>query len=217
MAKPGRKSDGSWILDLLRGKPGIVNVYAVRSLVTSCEWVRPREWNREMVELAIEALSDSTVPLEVELAVQWARYQWYADTGGVDKAGEAIEWILRQNLPRHDRLTWEWEFVWFHAFSGRSADSARERARIAEGLMPSRLTYGESREVWKCRAAIAACEGRIEEARNAAAKAVSFARSDKSYAAGLLKALEFDLAELIEGCNAGRNAGRLSARVNPES
>jgi hypothetical protein len=167
----------------------------MKSLFTACQWIRPREWNNDLVTIAVE--TDATLPLEGQMAVQWVRYQWYADTGDNDKAREAIEWILRQDLPRADRLTWEWEFVWLMAFSLRSGDGARERASIAERLTPPRLTNGESREVWKGRAAIAACEGRIDAARDAAVKAVAFAKADKRYPAALLRALESDLMELL--------------------
>lgn len=71
--------------------------------------------------------------------------------------------------------------------------------RIAQELTPAVLSGGQSIEVWKFRAGIAACEGRVDDARGAASKAVSFAKSEKSYAAGLARALEEDLTELTKG------------------
>lgn len=71
--------------------------------------------------------------------------------------------------------------------------------RVAQELKPAVLSGSQSIEVWKCRVEIAACEGRMDDVREAASKAVSFAKSERSYAAGLVRALEEDLADLIEG------------------
>jgi hypothetical protein len=80
--------------------------------------------------------------------------------------------------------------------------------RVAQELTPTVLSGSESIEVWKSKAGIAACEGRIDDASEAASNAVSFAKSEKSYAAGLARALEDDLAELIEGLRAAARSQR---------
>lgn len=196
--RPGAKSDGGWLFDLARGKAGTIQLYAIKSLVASCDWLRPREWDHRLVQIAHEPAA-SGLPQEVDRLVHWVRYQWCADTGDVEEARRALEWTLRQQLSPVERITWAWEAVWFHAFSLRDAVGAREMQRIAQELTPAVLSGSESIEVWKCRAGIAACEGRMGDARDAAAKAASFAKSEKSYAAGLARALEEDLTELIEG------------------
>jgi hypothetical protein len=199
--RPASKSDGGWLFDLVRGKAGTVQLYAIKSLVASCDWLRPREWDHRLVQIADEPAA-SGLPQEVDRLAHWVRYQWCADTGDIERAREALEWMLRQQLSPAERMTWAWEAVWFHAFSLKDAAGAREMQRIAQELTPAVLSGSQSIEVWKCRAEIAACEGRMDDAREAASKAVSFATSEKSYAAGLGRALEEDLAELIEGPHA---------------
>lgn len=196
--RPGTKSYGGWLFDLARGKAGTIQLHAIKSLVASWDWLRPREWDRRLVQIA-DDLAAPGLPQEVDRLVHWVRYQWSADTGDVEKARQALEWTLRQQLSPAERITWAWEAVWFHAFSLRDAAGAREMQGIAQELTPAVLSESESIEVWKCAAGIAACEGRIGDARDAAAKAVSSAKSEKSYAAGLARALEEDLTELIEG------------------
>jgi hypothetical protein len=70
--------------------------------------------------------------------------------------------------------------------------------QVAEKITPTVLGPTQSIGVLKCRAAIAAYERRLDDAREAASTAVQIAKSEKSYAAGLAKALEDDLAELME-------------------
>ena len=205
--RPGAKSDGGWLFDLARGKAGIVQLYAIKSLVASCDWLRPREWDHSLVQIALDEPADLGLPQEVDRLVHWVRYQWYADTGNVERAGEALEWTLRQDLSPAHRLGWAWDAVWFQAFSLRDAAGARAMQGVAQQLTPAVLSGSESIGVWKSKAGIAACEGRIDDASEAASNAVSFAKSDKSYA-GLAKALEDDLAELIERFHAAAESQR---------
>jgi hypothetical protein len=183
----------------------MVNLYAMKYLTVSLQWMRPREWDPGLVGLALDESAglDSSWPLEIKWLVHWTRYQWHADIGEVDKAGDAIRWILGHQVRSADQVSWEWEYVWFLAFSLRDVEGARARARIAEGRTPSRLSDGQCSTVLKCRAAIAACEGRFEDASDSAAKALSLAKTDKGYSEGLVRALAFDLDELISSC---RNA-----------
>ncbi len=213
--RPGAKSDGGWLFDLARGKVGIVQLFAIKSLVASCDWLRPREWDERLVQIALDEPAGLGSPQEVDRLVHWVRYQWYADTGNVEKATAALEWTLRQDLSAADRLLWAWEAVWFQAYSLRDAAGALAMQHIAQELTPAVLSGSESIEVWKSKAGIAACQGRIDDASEAASNAVSFAKSEKSYSGGLAKALEDDLAEFIKGCEAA--VSQRPSRNTPET
>ena len=78
---------------------------------------------------------------------------------GDEKAREALEWILRQQLPPAERMTWAWEAVWFHAFSLGDAAAAREMQRVSQELTPAVLSGSQSIEVWKCAAEIGGLRG----------------------------------------------------------
>jgi hypothetical protein len=205
-SKAGTSSDGLRLFDLVRGKPGIIQLYAIESLIC-CDWLRPREWDDRLVQIALGRPAGVGLPLEVDMAVHWVRYQWCADSGDVEKAAKSLQWILQQDLSATDRLTWAWEAVWFQAFSRKDAAEARAMQGVAQGHTPVVLTAIESIQIWKSKAGVAACEGRVDDAREAALNAVSLAKSERSYAAGLTKALEDDLAGLIRGMG---NVTRLS-------
>jgi hypothetical protein len=121
-------------------------------------------------------------------------YRRYADSGAVDQAEQALKEMLALPLSRDQRMSWEWEAVWFYAFSRRNSHEARQREQIADTCDPIPT---QQSQVWKARAALAALEGRTAEARDLAAKALTCAESELSDSRALLKALHDDLAEVI--------------------
>ncbi len=196
------RSDGFRLLELaLRKKAGLRRI-AIHSLLASYDELRPRQWDRGLVALALDESirpSSSSAP---ELLLHYIRYQWYADTGDTDRAGRALDWILGQRLTVSEQLTWRWETVWFQAFSRKNAENARAQRLLAEALSQAGK---QGSVVWKAEAAIAACECRHADARVAVENALSCMASEKCLPTALARALESDLLSLLD---AREDAGR---------
>jgi hypothetical protein len=129
---------------------------------SSISGLRPREWNPELVKRALSGGEPTWLS-------QWFAYSWYADTGGIREAADALEWILEQPLPRVDHAIWKYEAAWFEVFSRGDLEAARERLKVAERCPSDPDTESSA---WKARAAIAAAECRFEDAIGAVRQAV---------------------------------------------
>jgi Zn-dependent protease len=53
-SRDGISTDGKLLLDLARGKADIYRIDAINSLISSCEWLRPRDWDRNFVQIALD-------------------------------------------------------------------------------------------------------------------------------------------------------------------
>jgi hypothetical protein len=193
------RSDGRSLLELVGGKPGLLREYAIFSLISSNGELRPREWDKGLVELALDTSIEVSPPLDLEATLQFVRYQRSADLDDIDEARAALGSLLRQGLPHEGQLMWEWESAWFHAFSLKDIEGARKQQCVAAGMMQEGDFKNASLQIdkWKVEAAIAALEGRFCDARLAASEALSCATSDRSYPAALVRALESDISQLI--------------------
>ncbi len=187
------KSDGRHIVEILCGKTALLRLAAMWSLTCATSRLRPRQWDPGLVSLALNDSVSIRQP-GIESTVHWLSYNWCADTGRTACASDSLGWLLSERATETDRRFAFWEAVWFEVFSNNNVSAARERLEMAEqfaGDIPAFMT-------WKARAAIAAAEGRHEEANNFAAKAVSSIESESTISPGLSQAIEDDLNELLE-------------------
>jgi hypothetical protein len=194
-ARYGLKTDGYLLFELITGRKGIRRLLAINSLLSSSDEFHPREWDAGLVELALDESVKINRPFAVDPLLLYIRYQRFADTGAVDPARDALAEILRQPLSKAERFIWQWEAVWFEAFSAGNVEAAREMELRSEQQAP----VATGAQVWKAKAAIAARQGRMKEAREAANKALSCCQGEPGYTAALIRALREDLDELLAG------------------
>lgn len=189
------KTDGWQIVQLLRGRTTFLRSVAAGALMSGSE-NRPREWDPALLSVALDGLdSGEAMDSKVRSVLLWLRYNWCADTGRVSDAGDAIESLISGGATKSDRWNAQWEAVWFEIFSNDNPAGGRRRLEIAEAL-PEK--GGSALMIWKARAAVAAAEGRSEEARDAAARVVAELEKKPLESAGLEKAIRDDLTELLE-------------------
>ncbi len=125
--------------------------------------------------------------------LQWLKYNWYADTGRRSEAAQTMQWLLSQQQGEFGRWLARWEASWFEAFSNHNLVAAREHIQLAERLAPQKL--GQHAK-WKALSAVAALEGRKEEARAFATQAIS-SLSAESVNPGMKRAIQDDLTDLL--------------------
>jgi hypothetical protein len=194
-----RKSDGRQLLEMAFGRSGSLRLTALASLLNSADERRPRDWDTGLVELALDSSIDVDLPVNLGPILHYIRYQWYADTCQLNQAGDALNAILQLQLPRDQNLIWQWEAVWFYGFSLKDLEGARRQERIADALTHEEISQRPElqSQIWKSRAAIAACEGRLCDAKSALQKALSYVALDQNYPAAMATALESDLNQLV--------------------
>lgn len=193
------QTDGLLILRLMRGDHAFLRAWALRALWFPGSRLRPREYDPELVSLAL----DETVRLPVNgmnsdarnrTAVEWAKYNWYADTGCIEPARAALEWLLVNGVTARDRSLAGLEAVWFEIFSCRDLPAALKRWRDIEyraDVLEDPLAF------WKAKAALAQAQGLDVEAELATKNARLALAKATNLSWGLAKAIEDDLSELL--------------------
>ncbi len=189
------RSDGLQLVELLFGMSGILRLYAMNSLFSCGDELRPRQWDPGLVELAVDANVKLPPPTDWDSLAWFIRYQYSADRGDVERAAEAMSQRMLTDLAPSDRCSWAWEWVWFEAFSRRNLQAARERESIAREL-PCARDSSVLLQIYKAEAAIAVLERKDEEARRAADAALANVSSD-TLGRALAKAIEDDLKEVL--------------------
>jgi hypothetical protein len=189
------RTDGRRVLDLLLGRRGLLRASAIFSLSSPTSMLRPRGWDAGLVALALDDSIDMRpLGVEFESAVEWLKYNRYADKGHPTLAGAALEWLLSERATLPERQCARWEAVWFEVFSNNDPSAAVAHLQMAE-----RFATDSTRQSvrWRARAAVAAAEGWADEARDNAAKAISAMTQEGDIGPGLAKAIEDDLNDLL--------------------
>lgn len=168
----------------------------------SIQGARPRELDPELI-FRVTNVSDES--LDALHAADF-HYNWALDSGRTAEAAEILCRIVenRQQWPEPLRPLWLCEAAWFEAVFRKDLAAAQQWMDHPENRK-NRLSAGAR---WKAQAAIAALEGRFEEAESAAREALK--ELDRSYDVGVVTALRESLARITTRPQSGdrENAGR---------
>jgi hypothetical protein len=189
-------SDGARIRMLLRAGPEADRWCGLALLgAASAQGARPRELDPELI-LRVTSVSDES--LDALSAVRF-HYNWALDSGRTAEAAEVLCRIVenRQKWPEPLRPVWLCEAAWFEA-AFRKDVAAAQKWRDHPENRKTRLSAGAR---WKAEAAIAALEGRFEEADSAAREALK--ELDRSPDLGVVKAIRESLARITTRLQGG--------------
>jgi hypothetical protein len=194
---PSRYSvnDGTRLLKLLRRGVEADRYCALVVLSTSLlSASRPREWRRDLVDRLPGPLDDSPDAI----LAQVIRYNFLLDSGSLEEAGKALEWLVAQKLAGEARTIWWLEEAWFQS-------KFRGDLRAASQWMAAAPTHVKTPDghcaLWKARAAIAFLEQRWTEAETSINKALE--ACDKMADTGITSMIREELNELLqEVCSA---------------
>jgi hypothetical protein len=182
-------NDGVRIRMLLRAGPEADRWCGLALLsAASAQGARPRELDPDLI-LRVTSISDESID-----ALYAARfhYNWALDSGHTAEAAEVLCRIVenRKQLAEPLRPVWLCEAAWFEAVIRKDSAAAQKWMDNPE----NRKTRFSAASRWKAQAAIAALEGRFEEAESAAREALK--ELDRSPDLGVVKAIRETLARI---------------------
>ena len=153
----GLMTDGGQLANLLRGdNSGTRSMYLLALAALSQKGVRPRDWDRSIIEEMLDFRDGSASDVSAAL------YAYYhaLDSGLIDLAGRLLDQaVIDLNLyPAESRPAVLLEAIYFDAFYRGDARTAREALPLAEGG----VVEGQTR--LRAEAAVLFAEGRYEEA-----------------------------------------------------
>lgn len=164
---------GSWLSDgvrmrmLWRDTPAAARSCCLFLLIgATMRGMRPKDLDPELMRVA-SSISDGSIE---DLSAASHRYNWAVDSGRIEEARALLAWILerRQHLPEPSRPVWLCEAAWFEAAFRQDAAAARTWMEHPE----NRISRASAGARLKAQAAIAALEGRFEEAQELARQAL---------------------------------------------
>jgi hypothetical protein len=182
-------SDGLRIRMLLRSGPQAERWSNLALLAgASMEGTRPRDLDPELIRQVTTIQDESP---DAFAATAFA-YNWAVDSGRLDEAAGLLRRTLeeRQRRPEPARAVWLCEAAWFEAVFRQDLCGAKHWMEHPENR-ESRFSAGAR---WKAQAAIAALEGRFDEAESAARNALK--ELEHSPDQGVVKAIRETLARI---------------------
>jgi hypothetical protein len=189
---PNRYSvnDGMRLLKLLRGGVEADRYFTLVVLSTSLlSASRPREWRRDLVDRLPGPLDGSPDAI----LAQAIRYNFLLDSGDLEEAGQALEWLAGQRLTGEARAIWLLEAPWFQAKFRGDLPAARQWMEIAPTVVKS---HDGRCALWKARAAIAFLEQRWTDAQMSAEQALE--ACDQMTDTGITRIIREELKELVQ-------------------
>ena len=153
--------------------------------------VRPKDLDPEPMRIA-SSIPDGSIE---DLSAASYQYSWAVDSGRIEEAAALLPGLVegRRQLPDERRPIWLCEVAWFEAAFRKDAAAARKWMEHPE----NRLSRASAGARLKAQAAIAALEGRFDEAEKLARLALR--ELDRSPDLGVAKSIRETLARVTAG------------------